>query len=310
MDFLKQVYNGLNDWWHYFLGITLVLIGYAVIGQLPLLAVIGLGVRDGSIVPNDLYQFEKTNNFAHLHVSNNTGFLVMLCLFIFAALGLYLAVKLHGKKPLDIITIRRPFDWNRFFYGAAIWMGFTIFAELILYLFDQQNYVMTINWAAFIPLLVISFVLLPIQTATEEIFFRGYLNQGMFLLFKSPIISIVLSTVLFSMVHSMNPEIEKFGFFTMQVYYISAGLFLALLCFLDNGLELSIGIHTATNIFGATCVTYEGAVLQTDTLFKIKETNPWLMTFSFLLAAALFLMIAGKKYGWNIGESIKTLLLK
>lgn len=310
MDFLKQAYNGLNDWWHYTIGIVLVVIGYGLIGQLPLLAVIGLGVNDGTITTSDLHLFEKTNNFTHLHISNNAGFLLMLCLFVFAALGLYLAVRLHGKKPLDIITARRPFDWNRFLYGAVIWMGFTVFAELMLYLFDQENYVVTINWSAFIPLLIISLVLLPIQTATEEVFFRGYLNQGIFLLSKSPIIGIVLSTLLFSMVHSMNPEIEKFGFFTMQVYYISAGLFLALLCFLDNGLELSIGIHTATNIFGATCVTYEGAVLQTDTLFKIKETNPWLMTLTFILAAALFLNIAGKKYGWNLSESIKTLLLK
>lgn len=54
----------------------------------------------------------------------------------------------------------------------------------------------------------------------------------------------------------------------MQVYYLGAGLFLALLAIADNGLELSIGIHTATNLFGSIVLKYEGSVLQTETLLS------------------------------------------
>ncbi len=304
MDFLKQAFTGLNDSWRYVAGIMLVIIGYGFIGQIPLLSVMGLGVNLGQISPSDLANFNKTNNFSYLHISSNVGFVLMISFFIFAALGLYLAVKLHKKNVLDIITVRRPFDWKRFFFATSLWFAFTLLVEFVLYMFDKENYRATFNWSAFLPLVLISILLLPIQTAVEEIFFRGYILQGVYSTSKSPMWAILISTLFFSMVHSLNPEIEKFGFFTMQVYYITAGLFLAFVCYLDNGLELGIGIHTATNIFGATCVTYEGAVLQTETLYKMKETNPWLMILSFLLAASFFLILAGRKYGWEMEKRV------
>jgi uncharacterized protein len=299
MDFLKQAYNGLNDGGRYAIGILLVILGYGILGQIPLLIATGLAVNSGNVSVQALKEFGETNKFSLIGVSNNVGFLLMLSLFVFAALGMYGALKIHKKNVLDIITVRRPFDWSRFVYATIVWFVIIAIAEMILYSFSPDNYTATINLKAFLPLVIISLLLIPIQSGMEEIFFRGYINQGIYLITKKPMYGIIASTVFFSFVHSMNPEIEKFGFIPMQLYYLTAGFFLAFLAYLDNGLELSIGIHSATNIFGATCVTYEGAVLQTDTLFKMKETNPWLMTFTFVLTAVVFFVIAMKKYKWN-----------
>ncbi|MBK8112365.1 MAG: hypothetical protein IPK46_19645 [Saprospiraceae bacterium] len=88
----------------------------------------------------------------------------------------------------------------------------------------------------------------------------------------------------------------------MQVYYLGAGLFLALLAIADNGLELSIGIHTATNLFGSIILKYEGSVLQTETLFEQKMVNPWPMTISFYLCAIVSWWVLSKKYGFSIQD--------
>jgi uncharacterized protein len=297
MEFFKQVAKGFNEWWMYILGFLGLMIGYFV-GQAPLTAAMFYAVDKYNLGTTVLKEFEKTNNFELLHISRNLGFLMMILPFIFGLLGLFQALKIHKKQMMDIITVRRPFDMKRFLYGFALWMVMTFIAEIITFLISPDDYSIDFRLGSFIVLAIICILLLPIQTSLEEIFFRGYLAQGFYKMTKSPLAAIIISSVLFSMVHSMNPEVQKFGFLPMQFYYIGAGLFLALIAFMDNGLELSIGIHTATNLFGALFVKYEGSVLQTDAIWSVKTTDAWAMSFVFYTAAAIFYYFASRKYNW------------
>ncbi|MBC7883990.1 MAG: CPBP family intramembrane metalloprotease, partial [Saprospiraceae bacterium] len=127
---------------------------------------------------------------------------------------------------------------------------------------------------------------------------RGYIMQGIAFFSKNKWLSILLSSIIFGMVHGTNPEVAKYGFWTMQFYYILAGVFLALITVLDDGLELALGVHAATNIFGATLFTYEGSVLQTDSLFIISEINPWQLIVAFVVACTFFIFICFRKFHW------------
>jgi hypothetical protein len=80
---------------------------------------------------------------------------------------------------------------------------------------------------------------------------------------------------------------------------MSAGLLLGIIVIMDDGLELALGVHAATNIYGVTLVSYEGSVLQTDTLFKTTELNPWLMNLFFIIMAIIFYVISSRKYKWK-----------
>ena len=86
----------------------------------------------------------------------------------------------------------------------------------------------------------------------------------------------------------------------MQFYYIGAGLFLALIAFFDDGLELSIGVHTATNLYGALFIKYSGSVLQTDALWSMKTISVWVMIAAFYISAVIFIFLAAKKFKWNL----------
>ncbi|MCZ2339962.1 MAG: hypothetical protein LC127_17600, partial [Chitinophagales bacterium] len=55
----------------------------------------------------------------------------------------------------------------------------------------------------------------------------------------------------------------------------------------------------AINFIGATMITYEGSVLQTDTLFVAKETNPWLMIAGLIVSGGLFIAICTRLFGWK-----------
>ncbi|MBK8699978.1 MAG: CPBP family intramembrane metalloprotease [Saprospiraceae bacterium] len=295
MSFLQQGSRGQNSVWEYLAGIVLVIAGY-ILGQLPLILVQGQMIKKYNLDTAVVNEFINTNNFELLHISNNGGFFLMLLMFVGASLGLYVALRLHGKKLGDITTSRRPFDKARFFFAFGLWLLFSLVAELVFYLLNPGNYIFHFNGEAFIILLVICLVFIPLQSCFEELFFRGYLLQGIYHFTKLPIIAVIVSTLLFSLVHTMNPEVEKFGWIPMQFYYLGAGLLFAFLALADDGLELSMGLHTATNFFGAVLLKYEGSVLQTDAVFSLIKPNVWLMTGTFYLCGIIFLYISFRKF--------------
>jgi membrane protease YdiL (CAAX protease family) len=263
-------------------------------------------------------------DFEALGIDKNVGFILLILMFVGALLALWVVIKyLHQKRMVDLVTAQKPIQYHKIFFGFGLWMILTLLLEGVNYLVDPSNY--TFRWAGsnYIVLLLISFVFLPIQTSFEELFFRGYIMQGLVSIsnynwnfsFKFNIIitllvklakyitkykwfSILGSSIFFGLVHGTNPEVEEYGFWTMQSYYVVAGLFLALITVLDDGLELALGVHAATNIGGATLFTYKGSVLQTDSLFITEEVKPLLMLAGFILASILFITICYMKYQW------------
>ena len=210
--------------------------------------------------------------------------------------------KIHQKLFLSVVTAYEKFRFSHFWLAFLVWSLMVILTVALGYMGSPDDFKVVFNLQGFIVSCILLIILMPIQTGWEEVFFRGYILQGSFKATQSVIWSLIISTCFFSLVHSTNPEVAKFGFATMQVYYLGAGLFLALLALVDNGLELSIGIHTATNLFGSIVLKYEGSVLQTETLFEQKMVNPWPMTISFYLCAIAAWWLLSKKYGFSIQD--------
>ena len=87
-----------------------------------------------------------------------------------------------------------------------------------------EEYVFNFKWRTFLPLLFLGTLLIPIQTSTEELLFRGYLLQGFGVLFKNRWLPLILTSVLFVGLHYANPEVDQFGLGIM-FYYIGTGFF-------------------------------------------------------------------------------------
>ncbi|MEY3437796.1 MAG: hypothetical protein RL265_381, partial [Bacteroidota bacterium] len=226
--------------------------------------------------------------------------LYLILPFVFALITLLLAVKFLHKRPiLSVITIRTKFDWKRFFTMFFIW-GTVMALFLMLSVFSNASITWNFNAATFFPLLLISFFLIPLQTACEEVLFRGYLFQGFGQLYKKGWISVVLTGLLFGLLHSANPEVETLGYGVM-VYYIGTGIFLGLFALMDDGLELSMGYHAVNNIFAALILTNEWQAFQTDALFMdhSKPTFGWDSLVTILIIQPLFLLLFSKVYGWK-----------
>jgi membrane protease YdiL (CAAX protease family) len=298
--FFQKATSGKNHFLLYLSTIIIVIVGYAV-GQTPLVIVQTMQVnKHADITTTDVNQFLETMDFSILKLSSNVGLILMISIFIFAMLAFMLAIKYLHKLPFQrLITPNKSINWKKILFGFGLWFVIALVFEGILALMHPEIYYLNFKPMSWIFLLVICILLLPIQTSLEELVIRGYMMPGLSLLTKNKWIPWVVTSMIFGLIHGANPEVERFGFWTMQIYYIGAGLFLGLITVLDDSLELALGVHAATNIFGAAFFSFDGSVLQTDSLVKANDINPYLMSLTFFLGAIIFIVICNKKYNWG-----------
>jgi len=111
---------------------------------------------------------------------------------------------------------------------------------------------------------------------------------------------LLLTSVLFGIFHSANPEVAEMGPVIM-IYYIGTGLLLGIMTLLDDGLELALGFHFGNNFLAATLVTAEYSALQTDAIYKtVASPGAGLeIIIPVLVIYPIFLLIFAKKYKWT-----------
>ena len=278
----------------YFLTLFLVVIAYAIIGQLPLTVVV-------AIKPEAMDAFHAGNlsRLGEVLGKNQVLFLLILP-FVFSLLALVLSAKfIHKWSIKSLFTTADRFDWKRFFLSFVLW-GSILSIFLIIITFRTGKVFWNFNSSTFLPLLLISMILIPIQTTCEEVLFRSYLMKGFTRSFGKTWIAVLVSGVLFGLMHSSNPEIESIGMIAM-VYYIFTGIFLSILAWKDNGLELSMGYHAINNIFSALILTNDWQAFQTDALFKDynEPSFGWDSLLTVFIIQPLLVFLFGKLYGWN-----------
>lgn len=304
-NFFSKVKEGDNSIIMYVLGVVLSFGGY-FIGQVPLFLVSLNAVSSEGIGSERLNDFMKTMDFSILGIDKNFGLFLLIMMFVFAIAGLLLALRIQKKKIQNLISPNEGIDFKRILFGFGIWIVLGLITELINYLTNPGDYTFQFSFGPFVILLLISVLLLPIQTSFEELFFRGYLMQGFALLKNNKIFVMSITSVLFALVHGTNPEISEYGAPIMMTYYVLAGFFLALITVMDGRLELALGIHAATNMYGTVISSYGGGVLQTDSLMKTSTINPYFMTLAFLVTGSIAYFIFARKYQWpNISEILK-----
>jgi len=231
-------------------------------------------------------------------LSRNFMLALLLGMFAFTFLSFYFSVKkIHGKTFLSVITSYPKIRWNQIFFAFGIWGFVLIVSFLIDYLWlNPEDYIWNFDLSRFLGLLLISIIFIPIQSSFEEIFFRGYLMQGISIGTKNGVFALVFTSLLFGLAHMSNPEVEEFGAWIMLPYYSLFGLFLGLLALWNNGLELSIGIHIANNLISSLLVTSKNTVLQTDALFIVKQEDVMGEFFAWLIMASITFLIFQYKY--------------
>jgi uncharacterized protein len=315
MKHIQFSFNGKNAEWRYVVMIGAIFLATNSIGAIPLLIGYGIKMFTNPEVINRLA--EDPQNMSLLGYSGNLTFFMMVFPFL-AALGtFYLLIKpLHQRSFLQTITGSPSIRLERFIISALVWALFSA-AYLFIYkgldptLFRLNNTTPTLLWLA-----IISLLLIPFQATFEEVMFRGYLMQGftsmasgkdssnpikrvMAIIAGRVLFPLLMTSLLFSLMHTWNPEIKEYGFFTMMPQYLIFGLLFGIITILDDGLEIAAGAHTANNIFLSIMVTNTSSTLQTPALFEQLEIHPWTEFWALLATAVLFFLIMKSFYHWD-----------
>lgn len=292
--FIAQAFKAQNEFWRYLVG-SLVVFFVSLIGQIPWILAIFLIKGPEAMVGLDESEIMTVLD------SNLTLFLLLFS-FALGMLGLLFVLKyIHKQKLKDITTTRKKLDWGRIWFGFGLVAIFSIAATLIDYFFvSPEDYVFNFKLVPFLILSVIAIIFIPIQTSLEEFLFRGYLMQGFGILAKNRWFPLVMTSLIFGLLHIANPEIDKIGYILL-VFYIGTGFLLGIMTLMDEGMELALGCHAANNLITALLVTADWQVFNVESLFRdVAEPSTGVdIVLPVLIGYPIFLIILAYKYKWK-----------
>lgn len=298
MNYIKQALFGKHEWWRYLVGTIVIFLFWQLLGVIPFTVAVSMKfIEDGTI--ESLVGMDQTT-LLQIFSLNITLFL-MLFMFAIGLAGIFIVVKYLHKLPLlRLTTSRSRIDWKRVFFAFIIWGIFSSSITLYGYFSTPENFIWNFHLERFLVLAIIAILLIPIQTSFEEYYFRGYLMQGLGVLSGNRHFPLIITSLVFGLLHWANPEVAELGYIVM-VYYIGTGLFLGVLTLMDEGIELSLGFHAANNLFTALLVTADWSALQTEAL--LIDTSEPTVGFDIFIPVLVFypllLWLFSKKYKWR-----------
>ena len=290
-NFLELAKQGNTKWWTWTVGIILILLGWQGIGGIPF------------IVACDELVLDCVN-------FNNEGFLQVVeymfsnWMFVVGIISIFLVARIvHKRRITQMITTRVSIDYDRMLYAMGIGLLIFTLTTILSFLSGETLELNKPQLSVFISFVLLAIILTPVQATFEEIFFRGYILQGLALRTKNIILLCLINGALFMIPHLLNPEAMEYGFRQYIVGMVLSGGFFTLLTIKDNGLEIPMGYHSINNLFIFIFINTETSVMQTPSLFistGIEETGyTWSMTMYEFILYSIAYAIFSRKYNWN-----------
>lgn len=297
MKHLERALDRQNSFWRY-LAMTLILfLGASTIGSLPLIITLVINIISGGDTASLAGNVMDLSRYG---ISRNLGYLLLLLGFV----AMFFAFKwligpLHKRTLIETINGRNHLRRNRIGMGMLVWGTMMLITLLIGLLTSPENYQFQFHFGKFLMLLLLTLLILPFQTSFEEIFFRGYLSQGIAAATRSRWWTLIIISLAFGLMHAANPEVKEFGFWISMPQYVLMGVILGVVSILDDGIELALGIHFINNAFFALFTTHSFSSLQTDALFEVKEINPEMELIWMIIYAVVAITLLGRIYRWD-----------
>ena len=292
MEFIDQASSGKNNFFSYLTG-TLIILGLFLLGNSALFFYLNFQF------PNEpIDSWTQSKITASLGKTELLFWLTFPFALVFFGLIFHIN-KVHGRTISSIFTGKEKFNWKRTFFSFGLVFGILALSLVVQRFFGHDlKFQFDIN--KFLPLLVVSLIMLSIQTTCEELIFRSYLLQGFKNRLRSNKAAVLISGIMFGAIHIGNPEIQVIGYHIL-IYYMAVGIFLGLITLFDNGMELAIGYHAANNIFAAIVVTNDWQAFQTDAIF-LDTSQPgfaWGVLLGIFVVLPFIFYVFSKKYNWQ-----------
>jgi membrane protease YdiL (CAAX protease family) len=267
--FLAQAARGRGARWHYAVGLVLIIAAFLGAGSVLYLVLVMtttlLAPEGGPLAP-----------WSRDYLEINIGFVPLLPVTL-------LAIATWHRRPMRSLVTGAPrFGWGRLALGFAA--AFAMFVVLALIGGEDPDHPGSL--AALLAALPLIVVFTPLQSAGEELLFRGYVLQASAAFTRSRIAMVAFNGVLFAALHAYNPAAQV-NILALGGYFLS-GAGLALVALRDDGLELPIGGHVANNVVSFMALAYTQQPLTSEA----EGYDPVMHYITSLLPVLLLLAIA------------------
>lgn len=230
--------------WRILLGLFLALLVYGIGIALVFVAIYLVSGADG-------VQAWATEM---MEATGPTGTLLILATFFGMALGPMLAVVVLHRRRIGSLFGPLPRTLRHFLVAVAV----CAFAYGLSFLLPTDMRIEPAMeralWLSFLPMALVGVLL---QTGAEEVLFRGYLQQQLAARFASPLIWMVLPSVIFASLH-YQPEVMGDN----ALYIVAAtglfGLLAADLTAKTGSIGAAWGFHFANNVVAILIVALDG----------------------------------------------------
>lgn len=295
--YLELARQGKNSWWQFVLAVGLMLLMWQIIGAIPSVFLLLWILTDG----NPQTGASSTGQF--VGVDPLLGFTIPMLASVFFLVGIFLAIRFVHQRPFrTLISPARHIAWGRFFQGFVVWFilsGLMSLLEAYLY---PGRYVFNFDFHSYIPFLFLALILIPVQTSTEELFFRAYVLQVVGLRLRNVWILSAISGLLFMAPHLLNPE-ARLNYVLMGFYYFFIGAVMAYVTLRDGRLELALGLHAANNLFSALFANYTVTVMPTPSLFTVNTLDAVFSVSAAIIGLIVFVLIFTKPFRYSLPEN-------
>jgi uncharacterized protein len=241
LNFLDMARDGKNSLWRYLLGIFIILAvfyGY------------------GLFIPEEVNIWAPVVNYIIQDFSYVLYFLTIVFVIKF----------IHKRSFRSLITPSKKINWKLLAIGFSLYFALMFALSLLpQYLLDPTSLSLNPDILGFLIFLPFLLILVPLQTTSEELFFRGYILQGTGFVTRNFLILSVLNGILFMIPHLANPEVMDIPFLAISDWIIF-GFFMAYITLKSGTLELAIAGHAANNLFICIISNYENSVFSTPSL--------------------------------------------
>jgi membrane protease YdiL (CAAX protease family) len=242
-----------NEGWQNVL--KLILPYFFIVGILQLIAYYYLGL--------DL------NNYENIHKTSLQSLIIAFSTFIGTITVIWLMQKFIDKQNFSDLGFKNIEPLND--SGKGILLGFIImFLGFMFLYFGKQIEIKNINFNFYS--FLSSIFLFLFVAISEELLVRGYILKNLMVSFNN-CIALIVSSVIFSLMHSGNPNIEIFSLFQLFI----SGLLLGIPYIITKNLWFSIGLHFSWNFFQGTIFGFNVSGFEHYSIIQTKynTANMW-----------------------------------
>ncbi len=242
------------------IGIRMNTIGRILLFIISYFIIVGIFQYVGSLIAGvDLANLEYEETSKQLLI---IGFFDLFGTF----LVIWLFMKFVEKKEFITLGFQTKNRFNEFIFGIILGLTIMLIGYLVL-IYLKEILFLKVNFD--FKELIMSIMLFTIVAIVEETLLRGYVLRNLMSSFNK-YTALIASSILFSLMHSFNPNVDSFSLLNLFL----AGIVLGLSYIHTKNLWFPIAMHLSWNLF-QTLFGFNVSGKDTYSIieFKIKEGN-------------------------------------